>query len=121
MNPIPDDFLPHKRIRNVLLIGDSYCQGYHPNHFQNTCMNIVSDVLDVNMVNQAIGGDCFDRDNIEKINIGVDFIMVSYGINDWICGRFKNGEDASEYIEHLVKLYPEKKDFINTSALILII
>ena len=109
---IPDDFLPHRRSRNVLLMGASYYQGYHPNHFQNTCMNVLSDALDVNMINQAIGGDCFNKDNIEKINIDVDFIMVSYGTNDWACGRFKNGEDASEYIERLVELYPEKRIFL---------
>lgn len=106
---IPDDFLPHRRSRNVLLMGDSGYQGYHPNHFQNTCMNVLSDALDVNMINQAIGGDCFNKDNIEKINIDVDFIMVSYGTNDWACGRFKNGEGADAYLRRLVELYPEKR------------
>ena len=91
------------------MLGDSLCQGYHPNHFQNTCMNVISDSLEMNMINQAIGGDCFDERHIEKIDIDFNFIMVAFGINDWACGRFKKGEGAREYIKRLVALYPGKQ------------
>lgn len=106
---IPDDFKPHRRKNKILVLGDSLYQGYHPNHFQNTCMNILSDELDADMINQSIGGDCFNKDNIERVEFDADFIIVGYGVNDWACGRFKNGEDADAYVERLVSIYPSKR------------
>ena len=108
---LPKDADPHKRKTRILVLGDSLSQGYNPNHFQNTCMNVFSDFFDADMINQGIGGDCFNKDNIYKIEPDPDFIIVEYGINDWASGRFKNGEDAKVYFERLNEIYPDKVTF----------
>ncbi len=109
---VPDDCKPHKRKTKILTLGDSLFQGYNPNHFQNTAMNIVADYFDSNMINQAIGGDCFYKGNLEKVDFEPDFILVGYGLNDWASGNFKNGEDCSEYLDTLSELYPETRIFL---------
>lgn len=109
---VPDDFKPSSRNTNILTLGDSLLQGYNPDHFQNTCMNIVADYFDADMINQAIGGDCFFKGNIEKIPFTPDFILVSYGLNDWVSGNFKNGEDCEEYLDTLSDFYPKTPVFL---------
>ena len=109
---LPADALPHRRKEKILVLGDSLYQGYNPNHFQNTCMNILADFYDAEMINQAIGGDCFDKGNLDKIDFEPDFIIVGYGINDWISGCFRNGENAKAYFERLNKIYPETLTFV---------
>ena len=114
---LPDDFKPHRRTLNILSLGDSLVQGYHPNHFSNTFMNIVADELDAHVVNQAVGGDCFRRENVYIAEgFEPDFITVAYGINDWASYRLGKGEEARAYLEALNKLYPNKKIFITLPA-----
>ena len=109
---VPSDATPHRRKTKILVLGDSLYQGYNPNHFQNPCMNIFADFFDAQMINQAIGGDCFNKDNLAEINFEPNFITVGYGINDWASGRFKNGEDADEYLKRLTEIYSEAPVFV---------
>ena len=109
---LPSDATPHRRKKKILVLGDSMLQGYSPNHYQNTCMNILADYFDAEMINQAIGGDCFNKRNLDGIDYAPDFIIVGYGINDWATGRFKNGEDADEYLNRLTEIYPETQVFL---------
>lgn len=109
---LPRDAAPHKRKTKILVLGDSLYQGYNPNHFQNTCMNILADSFDAEMINQAIGGDCFDEENLAELEYNADFIIVGYGINDWASGKFRNGEDARLYIEKLTQMYPQTPTFV---------
>lgn len=110
---LPADFKPHNRTLKILTLGDSLVQGYHPNHFSNTFMNIVADELYANMVNQAVGGDCFRRENVYIADgFDPDFITVAYGINDWASYRLGNGEEAHAYLEALTSLYPDKRIFL---------
>lgn len=109
---LPEDAKPNRRKTKILVLGDSLCQGYSPNHFQNTCTNILADYFDAEMINQSIGGDCFNKDNLDEIDFEPDFILVGYGINDWASGRFKNGEDAKVYFERLNEIYPESNIFV---------
>ena len=102
---LPEDIKPHTRTKRILALGDSMLQGYYPNHSSNSYANIVSDYYNADMINQAIGGDVFFKDNIEKTDFIPDMIVVSYGINDWASGRFKNGEDAKEYFKKLKDVF----------------
>ncbi len=104
---LPEDIKPHFRTKTILALGDSMLQGYYPNHSSNSYANIISDYYNANMINQSIGGDVFYKDNIEKTDFVPDMIIVSYGINDWASGRFKNGEDAKEYFEKLKDVFPD--------------
>lgn len=105
---LPDDYAPHKRRLKILALGDSSVQGYYPNHFQNTYANIIADKYDAEMLNQAIGGSCFDKDFLDKTEFEPDFIMVSFGGNDWVLRRFHDGESARAYFKYLTNLYPQK-------------
>ncbi len=102
---LPDDHIPHSRKTKILMLGDSMLQGYYPNHFQNTYANILSDSFEADSLNQAIGGDCFYENNLEKTEFEPDMIIVSYGINDWVSGKFKNGEEAERYFKRLSDLW----------------
>ena len=114
---LPNDFEPHKRILNILTLGDSLVQGYHPNHFCNTFMNIVADELDAHVVNQAVGGDCFRRENVYYVEgFEPDFITVAYGINDWASNKLGSGKEARAYLEALTRLYPDKRIFLTLPA-----
>ena len=103
---LPEDYVPHKRTLKILTYGDSLVQGYHPNHFQNTFMNIVSDYFDADMVNQAIGGDCFRDINVKPVGFTPAYITVSYGINDWCSGRLGKGEDADGFLKKIAEVFP---------------
>ena len=109
---LPSDYLPHKREREVLALGDSLVQGYNPMHFQNTCMNILSDFFDANLINQSVGGQVFRPEIVEKTVSDPYFIYVAYGINDWVSGRLNNGENARQVILSLREIYPDKKIFL---------
>ncbi len=114
---LPEDFEPHKRTLNILTLGDSLVQGYHPNHFSNTFMNIVADELNAHVVNQAVGGDCFRRENVYIADgFEPDFITVAYGLNDWGSYRLGKGEEAHAYLEALTALYPDKRIFLTLPA-----
>lgn len=106
---LPSDFKPHRRKMKILFLGDSKVQGYYPNHFQYAYTNVLSDYFDADSVNQAVGGEIFRKDNIEKIDYDCDVIIVSYGVNDWSRGIFGNGEEADAYLSKLASVYPDKK------------
>ena len=108
---LPDDYTPHKRKFKILALGDSSMQGYYPNHFQNTYANIIADEYNVDMLNQAIGGSIFNKDFLDELAFEPDFIMVSFGINDWALRRFQGGEAARSYFDCLTKMYPKKPVF----------
>ncbi len=108
---LPSDYLPHKREKTVLALGDSGVQGYNPMHFQNTYMNIFSDSLDVNLINQSVGGQIFRPEIVEMVVCDPYFIYVSYGINDWVSGKLNNGENARQFVLRLREFYPDKKIF----------
>ena len=108
---LPSDYLPHKREKKVLALGDSGFQGYNPMHFQNTYINMLSDYFDVNLINQSVGGQIFRKEIIEKTVSDPEFICVNYGVNDWASGRLYNGKLAREFFLRLKEVYPDKKIF----------
>ena len=109
---IPDDYISHKRKLKILALGDSSVQGYYPNHFQNTYANIIADEFDADMLNQAMGGSIFNKDFLDELTFEPDFIMVSFGINDWALRRFQSGETARSYFQRLTCMYPGKTVFV---------
>ena len=108
---LPDDYTPHKRKFKILALGDSSLQGYYPNHFQNTYANIIADEYNADMLNQAIGGSIFNKDFLDELSFSSDFVIVSFGINDWALRRFQSGEAARSYFDCLTRMYPKKPVF----------
>lgn len=109
---LPDDYMPYKRKIRILALGDSTVQGYYPNHSQNTYANIISDKYEADILNQAIGGSVFNKDFLYKLSFEPDFIIVSFGINDWALRRFQSGEESRSYFECLTSIYPKKPVFV---------
>lgn len=108
---LPADAAPHRRTKKILMLGDSMYQGYNPNHFQNTCINVLSDAFHGQLLNQSVGGECFRADNLQPLSFDPDFILVGYGINDWASRHLGNGGNAAAYFARLTELYPCKPIF----------
>lgn len=88
-----------------LALGDSITQGYCTKHPSLTYANIVGESLNAYVLNQAIGGDIFYKDNLdENVEFAPDIITVAYGTNDWSRGvdLYTN---AFEYFKRLKELY----------------
>lgn len=97
----------------MLVLGDSITQGYDA-HLSSCCYaNLMARELDAQIVNQAIGGAMFYKEQLEKTQ-DYDIITVAYGTNDWSNKEsFKDFyDDCEEYIKLLAKQHPDAKKFI---------
>ncbi len=96
----------------LLMLGDSITQGYDA-HMSSCCYsNIVARELNAYMVNQAIGGARFYKEQLEYTG-EYDVITVAYGTNDW-SGRPSFDDFYShcdEYFKTLAEMYPNAKKF----------
>ncbi len=96
----------------MLVLGDSITQGYDA-HMSSCCYaNIVARELDAEIVNQAIGGARFYKEQLEYTG-EYDAITVAYGTNDW--SKRDSFEDFCDhcdgYFKTLSELYPSAKKF----------
>lgn len=96
----------------MLVLGDSITQGYDA-HMSSCCYaNIMARELDAEIINQAIGGARFYKEQLEYTG-EYDAVTVAYGTNDW-SGR-ESFEDfynhCDEYFKTLSELYPNAKKF----------
>lgn len=103
---------PVKRKYKGLLFGDSITQGYDNAHVSNHYSVAVSQLLDVDFINKAIGGEVFNptlaslKDNFEP-----DYIWVAYGTNDWGTGLALEefSKNCKEFYLTLRNNYPNSK------------
>ncbi|MBC8059525.1 MAG: SGNH/GDSL hydrolase family protein [Clostridiaceae bacterium] len=77
----------------------------------------VSRFLNMNMLNQAIGGYHFEADSIDgTIPFKPDLITVAYGTNDW--KKHKSMDELSykckEYLDKLIETFPNTPVYIIT-------
>lgn len=102
---------PISKRKTVLAFGDSITQGYVAELSSLTYVNQLSRDLDLEIVNQGIGGYYFNEATIDKSIVALkpDLITVAYGTNDY--SRYDLREDflknTSKYIEKLVELFPD--------------
>lgn len=96
-----------------LAIGDSITQGATVKLTSLAYVNQVARSLDLEVVNQGVGGYFFDMETIEE-SIALykpDIITIAYGSNDYT--RYDFEEDfrkhTSEYIEKFVNVFPKTK------------
>lgn len=93
-----------------LALGDSITQGFDAKMSSCTYANIVARELDAEIINQAIGGAKFQKEQLEYTG-EYDFITVAYGTNDWY--SFSSFEQLTEhcddYFKTLSQIYPNTK------------
>ena len=73
-----------QRKYKVLFIGDSITHGSTAAHASMTYAHQLSRALDIEVVNQGIGGEGFNPDAVDnELYFTPDLVSVSYGTNDW--------------------------------------
>ena len=94
--------------KNVFFFGDSITHAAYPCFPSLTYTSIISERLNYNAVNQAIGGDIFDKKHLSFMpDFKPDIIFVAYGTNDWKVANETCSENADEYFSELVNLYKD--------------
>ena len=102
----------HKFDRKILFIGDSITQGYDALFPSECYANRLARYYDAEILNQAIGGACFDPAVLQPVG-AFDFVVVAYGTNDW---SKKNptdfAADAAAFMARLGLIYGKLPVFV---------
>lgn len=103
--------MPHRCAKRILLHGDSITQGYDA-LFPSACYaNLLAQHYDAEIINQAIGGACFDSSVLQPVG-QFDFVVTAYGTNDW---EMRNANDfvagAEAFFTRLQQLYGDTPVF----------
>lgn len=101
--------LPIKKSKKMLVYGDSITNGYDAKYISNAYISQVANAFDLEIINKAIGGEgFFPALSKAKSNFSPDYILVSYGTNDW---AFSTQDDfalrCNEFFKNLTVNYPE--------------
>ena len=103
------DPIPSKM--KILCLGDSITQGYDAYHSSLSYTNRISQALDAEILNQAIGGEIFDEKILdEALSFEPDLITIAYGTNDWAALASKESflDGAERFFKKIKSIYPEK-------------
>jgi len=95
----------------LLCLGDSITQGYDAYHASLSYVNRLSEILDAEILNQAIGGEVFDADILDaELPFEPDLITVAYGTNDWAIRTSKEEflDEAERFFRKIREIYPDK-------------
>lgn len=96
----------------ILCLGDSITQGYDAYHSSLSYTNRISEALNAEILNQAVGGEIFDTKILdESLSFDPDLVMVAYGTNDWaIQPDYETFITAAEvFLGKIKEIYPDKK------------
>ena len=97
----------------AIIVGDSITQGYITEYTSLTYANQVAREMDIELVNQGVGGYYFGSDSIDEALISYEpnFIIIAYGTNDY--SRYDTSEEFKThvltYMERLTSLFPNTK------------
>lgn len=105
-----------EKIHRMIAFGDSITQGYSAIYPSLTYMSRVTDMLDAECFNKAIGGDRFFPELADSSDsVEPDLITVAYGTNDWSHDpREVVEERCRKFYQTLVRRYPNAKIFAIT-------
>lgn len=96
---------------DALILGDSITQGFSAVFPSLTYANIIIRELELNGVNQGIGGEIFRPEILGTVPLMYPkIITVALGINEW-AGDVISLDNTRAYFEKLRRLYPDAKIF----------
>lgn len=96
----------------ILCLGDSITQGYDAYHSSLSYVNRLSEALDAEILDQAVGGEIFDAKILdEELPFDPDLITVAYGTNDWAVQPNKETflAAAEAFFKKIKEIYSDKK------------
>ena len=96
----------------ILCLGDSITQGYDSYHSSLSYVNRISEALDAEILDQAIGAEVFDEKILdEELPFDPDLITIAYGTNDWAILESKEQflTGAENFFRKIKNIYPDKK------------
>lgn len=104
--------IPHCPNKRVLIHGDSITQGYDAMCPSGCYTNMLARHYDVEILNQAVGGACYDQHVLEYVG-DFDFALVAYGSNDWTKKTPETfGPDTEAFLKKLKAYYPTTRVFV---------
>lgn len=105
-----------EKTRRMIAFGDSITQGYSAIYPSLTYMSRLTDMLDAECFNKAIGGDKFFPELADSPDsVEPDLITVAYGTNDWNgCTRDLVEERCRQFYQALARRYPKAQIFAIT-------
>jgi lysophospholipase L1-like esterase len=108
--------IPLKKERTMLIYGDSITQGYDTHHPSLSYASLLTDALEAEAFNKAIGGEFFNPALAKSAEAeNPDLITVAYGTNDWSKKTLEEFEaNCAEFYTTLSKKYPNSKIFALT-------
>ena len=107
-------FVPVKREKQILMIGDSITQGYCAVRPSKRYAAMLADTLDAEERNKAIGGEIFRPELAALRDEGYepDYITVAYGTNDWAVRSYDEFcKNCKGFYENISANYPKSKIF----------
>ena len=97
----------------TIFFGDSITHAAYVDFPSLTYANLVSKHLGCRTVNQAIGGDVFSKQHLEKLpETDFDTVFIAYGTNDWKWANSSTMERAEEFFAALDNLYTNAKKYV---------
>ncbi|MBD2844303.1 SGNH/GDSL hydrolase family protein [Paenibacillus sp. IB182496] len=108
-----------KHPRRLLSLGDSITQGMDGRHAAYSYPVQVADFLEMDLLNQGVGGYVFDPDSLDPAlaeHYPADLITVAYGTNDWNRGYERREFESivSNYLDKLISIYPNVPIYVIT-------
>ncbi len=107
------EITPVKKSRKILMYGDSITHGYIAINPSNSYASLLTDALDAEAFNKAIGGEIFFPELAEISDEGdFDLVTVAYGTNDWshVTKEYFD-ETATAFYRALSRRHPNAKIF----------
>ena len=106
-------FVPVKRDKTILCLGDSITQGYDALHSSNRYTSLLSDLLGCDETNLAIGGEVFFPNLAEHCkSYNPHYITVAYGTNDFAkTTREQFEKNCREFYDILATSHKDSKIF----------
>lgn len=105
--------VPVKKSKKMLIYGDSITHGYVSRNPSRSYASRLTDALDAEAFNKAIGGEIFFPELAEASDEGeFDYITVAYGTNDWshVTKEYFD-ETARAFYRTLSRRHPNAKIF----------
>lgn len=104
---------PVQKSKKMLMFGDSITHGYVAIHPSASYASRLTDALDAEAFNKAIGGETFFPELAEMSDEGeFDYITVAYGTNDWShVTKEVFDETAAAFYRALSRRNPNSKIF----------